>query len=212
MLRKTTLIVASLGVLAAPANGQVQVGLSAFGGGYVPVSELFDQIPLGTGGPVILNLGQEPGFLAGGRLTLWFSRLGVEAEAGYVFSKVDLPDRVVEAGLTDDGEIFMGSLNVMYVLFEAPFSPLSVHVSGGGGFVSRTGDFFAGLDDTTSLAGALGFGIRFGLGRVVRLRFDVKDYISSFAPTTRAGDEIDSKIQNELIGTLGLEFVLSPGS
>ena len=76
-------------------------------------------------------------------------------------------------------------------------------------FVSRGGDFSDIFEGTTDIAGTLGFGLRFGLGRATQLRFDVRDYISSFAPT-RSAEEFDSRLQNDVIATIGLEFVLRP--
>jgi len=212
MFRRATLSLAALATLAAPLNAQVQVSLSVFGGGFLPISDLFESIRVGdAGGPIVLNLGQEPALLAGGRVTFWLSRLGIEAEAGYGFSNLDLALAIVDAGVPDDAPLFLGSLNLMYVIFQAPFTPLSLHASAGGGIVSRGGDFLDLLDDTSDITGALGLGLRFGLGPAIRLRFDLKDYISSFAPTARNGFQFDSRLQNDLIATMGLEFVFRPG-
>jgi hypothetical protein len=213
MLRKLTLTLVMLGTAAGPAGAQPQIGLSALAGGYVPVSDLFDDLRLGT--QTVINLGQEPGLAAGGRLTLWSGRVGIEVELAYALAGMDLPQRLVDAGASDDAHVFLGSVNALYVIFQAPFSPLSVHLSGGAGIVGRGGEFFDQFEDTRDMAGALGVGLRFGLGRATRLRFDVRDYISSFAPTrqtlTPAGDvQFDSKLQNDVIATIALEFVLTP--
>ncbi len=204
-------VIALLGGLASASEAQVQVGLSAFGGGFAPVGELFQSVRVGgQTGPIVLNLGQEPGAVIGGRVTLWLSRLGIDAEAAYAFSNADLPQALTDAGAADDAAVFLGSLNLMYVLVQAPFSPLSIHVSGGAGLISRTGSFFDSFESTTDFAGAFGLGIRYGLSRLAYIRFDLKDYLSSFAPTTRTGFQFDSKFQSDLIGTLALEFVFSP--
>jgi hypothetical protein len=193
--------------LAAPLQGQVQVGLSAFAGGFLPMGELFEELRLA--GQLVANVSQDPGLAFGGRVTVWKSRFGVDAEAGYAFSNVDLPQSIIDLGLDNNASVFVGSLNVLYVIYQAPFSPLRIYVSGGGGLVSRSGDFFDIFEGTTDIAGTLGIGIRYGLGRATQLRFDVRDYISSFAPTRR--DEVfDSRLQNDLIATIGLEFVLRP--
>jgi hypothetical protein len=105
--------------------------------------------------------------------------------------------------------VFVGSVNALYVIFQAPFSPLRIYVSGGGGLVSRSGDFFDIFQGTTDVAGSLGIGLRYGMGRSTQLRFDVRDYISSFAPTRR-DEEFDSKLQNDVIATISLEFLLRP--
>jgi hypothetical protein len=207
MFRRLMLTAVLLASLATPLRGQVQVGLSGFAGGILPMGELFEELRLA--GQRVANVSQEPGPVIGGRVTVWMSRFGVDAEMGYAFSNVDLPSSIVEMGLDNSASVFVGSLNVLYVIFEAPFSPLRIYVSGGGGLVSRSGDFFDIFEGTTDVAGTLGIGLRFGLGRATQLRFDVRDYISSFAPT-RGVEEFDSRLQNDVIATIGLEFVLKP--
>jgi hypothetical protein len=207
MFPRLTLSAVLLAALAAPLHGQVQVGLSGFAGGLLPVGELFDELRLA--GRIVANVSQDPGPVVGGRVTVWMSRFAVEAEAGYGFSKVDLPSTIVELGLDNSASLFVGSLNVMYVIFQAPFSPLSIYVSGGVGLVGHSGDFYDIFEGTTDIAGTLGFGLRFGLGRATRLRFDVRDYVSSFAPA-RGEEEFDSRLQIDVVATVGLEFVLRP--
>jgi hypothetical protein len=207
MFRRLMLSALLLASLATPLHGQVQVGLSGFAGGFLPLGELFEELRLG--GQRVANVSQEPGLIVGGRVTVWKSRFALDAEAAYAFSKVDLPSSIIDLGLDNSASVFVGSLNVLYVIFQAPFSPLSIYVSGGGGLVSRSGDFFDIFEGTTDLAGTLGIGLRFGLGSATQLRFDLRDYISSFAPT-RGVEEFDSRLQNDVIATIGLEFVLKP--
>ncbi|UCC81650.1 MAG: outer membrane beta-barrel protein [Gemmatimonadota bacterium] len=207
MFRRLVLTTALLASLAAPLQAQTQVGLSAFAGSFLPVGELFDELRLA--GQIIANVSQDPGLAIGGRVTVWMSRFAIDAEAGYALSNVDLPESIVELGLDNSASTFVGSVNVLYVIFQAPFSPLRIYVSGGGGLVSRSGDFFDLFQGTTDVAGTLGIGLRFGLGRATQLRFDVRDYISSFA-ATRRDEEFDSQLQNDLIATIGLEFVFRP--
>ena len=210
MICRVTLIVALVAFNAAPLNGQVRVGLSAFLGGYLPANNLFESVRLGdTDQPIILNLGHKPGIAGGGRLTVRLSRFALEAEAGYVVSDLDIPSAVAD-DVPGDASIFLGSLSVLYDLYRAPFSPLSIYLLGGGGLVARGGDFFDALEGTTDLAGTLGVGLRFGLAPAVFLRFDLRDYISSWAPTAQDGFPFNSKLQNELIGTVAVEFSLTP--
>ncbi len=207
MLRRLSLAAALIGALAAPLHAQVNVGLSGFVGGYLPMGDLFDELRLA--GRLIANVGHDPGPLLGGRLSVSLSRFAVEAEAGYAFSDVDLPSAVVNLGLDNGASVFLGSLNVHYEIFQAPFSPLSIYVSGGGGVVSHSGDFFDMFDGTTDVAGILGVGLRYGLGRAMQLRFDVRDYISSFAPS-RGTEAFDSELQNDIVATVGLQFAFAP--
>lgn len=209
MIRRLTLIVGLAVCCATPLAGQVRIGLSGFVGGYLPATDLFESVRPDTTVPIILNLGHQPGLLAGGRLTVRLSRLAVEAEAGYAFADLDVPSAISDV-VSSDASIFLGSVNVLYDVFRAPFSPLSIYLSGGGGIVARSGEFFDALEGTTDVAAAFGFGLRFGLGPATFLRFDLRDYISSFAPRAQSGFQFDSQIQNELIGTLALEFSLTP--
>lgn len=211
MLRKLTMTIALVATSALPLPAQVRVGLSAYGGGFVPANDLFESVRLGgPDGQIVLNLGLEPGPLVGGRVTLRRSRLSVEAEAGYAFTHLDIPAVLVEAGETDGASTFLGSVNLLYDIFQAAFSPLSVHVSVGLGLVARGGDFLDRFESTSDLAVALGTGVRYGLGPTTFLRLDLRDYISSFAPRTRSGFEFASQTQHDLVGTIGVEFSLAP--
>ncbi|MEE9134172.1 MAG: outer membrane beta-barrel protein [Gemmatimonadota bacterium] len=212
MTRRLAQAAVLLAISAAPLQGQVRVGLSAFVGGYLPTNDLFNSVRLrpDTSSAIIFNLGLEPGLLIGGRLTVRFSRLSVEAEAGYAFSSLDIPNVLVDAGASDDASVVLGSVNALYDIIRAAFSPLSVYLSGGIGFVARSGDFLRTLEGTTDLALAFGGGFRYGLSPTTFLRVDIRDYISSFAPRARGGFQFDSMAQHDLIGTIAVEFSLSP--
>ena len=211
MLRRLALVVGLSAATAAPLQGQVQVGLSPFIGAYLPMSNLFDSIRLGgEGGPVVLNLGQQPSAMLGGRITVRvMSQLAIEAEAGYALSSLDVP-RSADP-VDGSSEVILGSLNVMWIFFQAPFSPMSLHLTGGIGVTARNGDFWRNIKETTDLGGVLGFGIRYGLTPLIFLRFDFRDYIYSFAPT--AGNfTFESKLQNDLVASVALEFALKPAN
>lgn len=210
MIRRVTLFVALAGCTASPLDAQVRVGLSAFLGGYLPANNLFESVRLGdVDQPIILNLGHKAGIVGGGRLTLRLSRLAIEAEATYVSSDLDIPGAVAEE-VPSGASIFLGSLNALYDVYRAPFSPLTLYVSGGGGLVARSGSFFERFTGTTDVAGVLGVGLRFGLAPALFLRFDLRDYISSWAPRASDGFQFQSILQNELIGTIAVEFSLTP--
>lgn len=207
--RSLALAIACVAAAALPLPGQVTIAISPMAGGYVPLSDAFEGVFVG--GRVLTELSQDPAFLLGGRVSVRAAKLGVEAEAGYVFSSMDLPPILTEAGISDDAKVFLGSLNVVYTVFEAPFSPVSFWVSGGVGLVTRGGDFFEAWEDKSDPAGALGFGLRFGLGPLAALRVDLRDYIYSFRPSRGGGDgDLESKLQNDVIATVGLEFSFSP--
>jgi hypothetical protein len=209
MARALALAGTLLAALAAPLQAQVEVGLSAFAGAYLPLRNLFDSVRLDETGPIVVNLGHVPGLLAGGRLTARFSRLAAEVEAGYAFSDLDVPEAAQSTAVSADATVFLGSLGVVYDFYRAPFSPLSMHVSGGVGLVARGGDFFERFGSTTSVAAAVGIGVRYGIAPAIYLRFDLRDYISSFSPSVDTF-EYEAKLQNDLILTAGVELSLAP--
>lgn len=209
MARRIALVAALIVSSAAPLAAQVRVGLSGFAGGYLPLNGLFDAVRVGgEQGEIVLNLGQEPGPLFGGRLAVRLHpQLAIDAEVAYAFSTLDIP--VAADGSVDDSHVLLASLNARWIFFEAPFSPLSLHLTGGFGVVARNGEFWQNFDDTTTFAGTFSFGLRYGLTPLLFLRFDLKDYVYSFGPT--AGNfTFTGKTQNDLLATLALEFALTP--
>ena len=208
MLPRLALATALIAATAAPLQAQVQIGLSAFVGGYLPLSTLFDQIRLGDeSGPIVVNLGQEPAPLFGGRITLRvMPQLAIDLEAGYAFSSLNTPP---STNAIDESNVLLTSLNAMWIFYEAPFSPLGLYLSAGAGLTARSGEFWRNWEGTTSFAGTFGFGLRYGLTPLIGLRFDLRDYIYSFQPT--AGNfTFDAKTQNDFILTVALEFAFTP--
>lgn len=194
-------------VLTSPAAGQFEISISPVGGAYLPTADVLNQLPVDDQ-LLPVNISQKVSFLVGGRLGLRFSRLGVEAEALYSPSNLDITN---EPTPVDDASVFLGSVNLIVVLFEAPFSPFSVHATGGVGLAHHGGDLMEFFEDTTDPAGTLGLGIRFGLSPLAHLRFDVRDYIYSFEPTVeRFRVDLGSELQNDIIATVALEFGFSP--
>jgi hypothetical protein len=219
--------VALLGLLLvlAPARlpAQVQVGISAFGGIYLPTSDLFEGVvPTTDAGNIALKFSQNTAFTFGGRLAVWpTSRIGIEAEAAYALSKVE-GDLLVSVGGTVlpvsgdiDAGLFLGSLNLMWAIIRPPLEPLSIYVSGGVGVVSRTGDFYNEIDDKTDIAGVAGLGLKYGVAKGLWIRIDLRDYISSFQEKALGDAALtggDSKLQNDLLILASLEYFLSAGN
>lgn len=210
MIRSFVLTAGLAFVLVAPLQGQVSVTISPMAGVYLPVSNVLENIRFGgDGGPIIGSVKQEPGFLVGGRLGVRVAMIGVEAEAGYALSKVNIPQVIQDSGVSDDANVFLGSLNLTWDFFQAPFTPLALYLSAGGGITARSGEFWDRFGDTTSITGVLGLGLRLGLGPLARLRIDFRDYIYNFEPS-RGGEQLDGLLQNDLIATIGLDFTFSP--
>jgi hypothetical protein len=211
MVRKLTIAAALTLAFAAPGEAQIRVGISVFGGGFLPANNLFESVRAGgPDGVIVLNLGLEPGPLFGGRLSVRRARISAELEVGYALTDLGFPALLIERGERENASLVLGSVNVAYDVFQAAFSPLTAHVSAGLGFVARGGDFLRSFESTTDVAGIVGVGIRYGISPAMFLRFDVRDYISSFAPVTRGGFQFPSQAQHDLIGTIGLELSLSP--
>jgi hypothetical protein len=215
-----------LAVVPTSLNAQTQFAVSAFGGVFLPASDVLTAIvflPPGSvpgfpsfSGDVAATFRQKTAFDFGGRITVWPSqRIGIEAEAAYALSDLnasvllpvvrDLGPPVVlgleEGSIVSDANVFMGSINVVFALIRPPLEPLVVFISGGIGYVARGGDGYEGFENTGNIAGTWGFGLKYGVARGIWLRGDVRDYISSY----KEGD-FDSKIQNDFLVNAGLEF------
>ena len=211
MLRRLILAIGLTLTATAPLQAQVRLNLSPFAGAYVPTADVLNRIFDNQGQLIPLKIGHDPAILFGGRLGLRTGRVGIEASAAYTPSNLD----IIEGLPKQDGSVFLGSLDVLYAIFQAPFTPVSIYVIGGGAVVSHGGDFYSRFDGTSDLAGNVGFGARFGLGPVVGLRFDVRDFIYSFQPRLGLDRELasvrlDSRLQNDLVATLGLDLSFSP--
>lgn len=210
MLRRLTVGVALLAAAAVPATAQVQVGLSAFAGGYLPTSSLFDAVRVGGDtGLIILNLGQQPAVAVGGRLTVRvLKQLAVDGEVGYAFSTLDVP-AAADPEAENGSSVVMASLSAMWIFYEAPFSPLSLYLTAGVGLSARDGDFWTEWEGTSNVGATFGLGLRYGLTPLLGLRFDLRDYVYSFQPTI-GNFTFESKTQNDLVISVALEFAFTP--
>ena len=219
---RATVLTLLLALVPATLPAQTTVGLSAFGGVYLPTSDLFDGVvPFDTLGPSSLKFKQKTGWTLGARVGVWPSaRIGIEAEAAYVSSELEGDFIVASGGRlipfsgTESGSLFLGSLNFVYALIRPPLEPLAITVSGGVGIVSRGGDAWRNFQDTSDIAGVLGLGFKYGIARALWLRIDVRDYISSFEEKNLSAVSLqggEAKLQNDLLIVAGLEWTLSPG-
>ncbi len=218
MLRYRALVLALLLTLV-PSSLQAQqpltFAISGFGGVAMPTADLFDEtFPDGT-----VTFGHETSFAVGGRLGIWpSSRIGLEAEAAYLGSDVEVSGFIVAPGEpvqpieeTQNAGVFVGSVSLVWAIIRPPLEPLALYISGGVGFISRGGDFFdeafarEGFDDTADMAGVLGLGFKYGVSRGVWLRADIKDYISGFKEE-KLGEEFGAQLQTDLLVTGGIEL------
>lgn len=197
-----------LTLLPATLAAQVRFSVGGFGGAFFPTGDLIDE---GSGNDV-KSFKLNTGWTAGGRAAVWLTpRLAVEAEAAYAGSDIEILNReggVVLADTTLSANMFYGSVNVMYLVVDPPFDPISVYLAAGLGFVDRSGDGFDFFESTGDIAGTLGLGIRYGVARNVLIRADLRDYISAFKDDRL---QTESKLQNDLLVSAGVEVMLGGG-
>lgn len=197
-----TLIPASLGA-------QIQFSVGAFGGVFIPTNDLSSE---GTSSAAdYKNLKLKTGWTVGGRAAVWITpRLAVEGEGAYLGSNLELLNREAGTVLADTSfaaNMFYGSINLMYLVVAPAFEPISVYVTGGGGFVGRSSSLYdstGSLSTTSNVAGTLGLGIRYGVARSVLIRVDLRDYIYSYKEEQFSPE---SKLQNDLLISAGVEYV-----
>jgi hypothetical protein len=202
-------------VLAFSASAQ-QVEVAPFLGVVAPLSNVVEEEdPLF--GEFTANHAVGPVF--GGRVTVWFTdRLGVEGQAAYALSDGEVEQNgasveCADAGLPDDcldASIFFGAAKLLYRLGD-PAAQLSAHLGGGPAVISRSGnayDTFAIEEGKTDIGGAVNLGVSFRVAPRLSIRVDAEDYISSAKFTDSFGVETDSKLQNDLTVTAGLQIAL----
>jgi hypothetical protein len=201
-------------VPALSASAQL-VEVAPFVGMVVPLSNVIEQED-----PLFGELagGHEVGPMFGGRVILWFTdRLGLEGHAAYALSDGEAeqngqPADCADAGLPDDcldASIFFGAAKLLYRL-GSPDAEVSAHLGGGPAVISRSGNAYDGFEEgRTDIGGIVNLGISFRVAPRVSIRVDVEDYISSAKFTDSLGDETDSKLQNDLTLTAGVQFAVS---
>ncbi len=179
----------AVALAGSPLSAQeTYLGASAFGGAFFPTADL-----------VADDVTQTTGFSFGGRLSLWpLRRFAVELEGAYALSDVE----TFEA--KQSGWVGAFSMNLVYSVIKPPLEPLDIYLSGGLGFVKRGSDYFDQEDDyqeLTDVAGVLGAGIRFGVGRNLYIRVDLKDYVSKYQKPYE-----ESQSQHDLLVNAGIEL------
>ncbi len=186
----------------ALAAQNVMISIGGFAGVFVPTSDFVNQ----SSGDDIRKVSMRTGLVAGARAGVWFTgRLAVELEAAYVNSDMEVFAQEAGSVVSDTllgSDMFYGSVNLMYSVFDPPLDPISIYVAGGVGFIGRGGNAFEFFSDQADFAGTLGLGLRYEVSPIVILRLDLRDYISSFSEQTPGAE---SKLQNDLLISLGLD-------
>lgn len=214
MPRIRAAVLAALMCMLPSTLSAQQFTIGPFGGLYDATNDLYDEL----GETTFLRLGQNIGGTFGARIAIWpSSRFGIEVEASAVASDVRIRVASLESGSVDSnttGNLFMGSINLVWAFIRPPLEPLVVYVSGGVGVVARDGDWVDFLDEflnrvdltyqkPTDFAGVLGLGLKYSMARHFNIRGDIKDYISSFQVEDLPGN---SRLQNDLQITVGIEY------
>ena len=146
--------------LAIPASASAQkLSFTPQVGFYVPTDKLVDGI---TGQPFdAAEIKAGPSF--GARLGIWFGdRFGVDVSGNYVPTTFSVQNGGSEIA-SEDAKLWNGAAQaVVYVLPRT--SPVSLHLNGGMGLVSRGGAAFSEMNDKSDIAGVFGAGAGIRLG------------------------------------------------
>jgi hypothetical protein len=191
-------------------------------GFYVPMNDLVSNQAVPSPGPIdpeAISIKQESGLLWGvrGSQTL-SSSVWVEVEFQYASSELEITatrrEPLPEPVMTGGGHVFTLGANVLWEFYRAPFTPFGLHVLGGlalvnrgGKFFDEGGFFFDDLGGGTNVAAIVGLGFRYGLSRRLGIRFDIRDYVSSYKQSLPSGD-LDSQLENDIWATGGVEITL----
>jgi hypothetical protein len=193
MLKRLCGIIVVLAALSAsPALAQVPgVGFEfeAYGGAYIPTSDLVDE----TG----FTRKHKTGLGLGARATVVIpGPLAIEGNFMYAFSDVeDTP-----ADPVTGANVYAVS-GLLQFAFSLPAAPVSFHVGGGVAYVMRGGDAYEGVEDKNDIGGIAGVGMKVGLPGIFKIRVDAEGY---FYKAAVGGAE--SKFQTDIVLSAGLVF------
>jgi hypothetical protein len=186
----------SLPTLAAAQK----VAISPTIGVYIPTTELLKA----ANGE---EFKQEIGLAVGGRLAVNVSpRFGILTSVTYVPSDLKI-DLATGEQVKNKANLLFGSARAtLYVL---PLtSPVWFSVNGGGSYVRRSGDAYAGATDKDDIGGVVGAALGFRLGGMLSFYVAADDYIYG----TRIDEttlEADKKTQNDIHLSVGFGVPLN---
>jgi hypothetical protein len=190
---------------ARPAAAQ-RVSLTPTIGVYVPTADLFR---MATGGTAE-TFKPEASIALGGRFGFWFGRrLGIEATGDYAPGQL----KFAAGGQPTNPDLntFTGSGRATFFIIPNT-SPLYFSVTGGVGYVKRSGKYFDAHPEITSdqrqdWTGTAGATVGFRLGRVLHLHVSADDYI--YTPKLAETDpSFEAKTQNDVHLSFGVGIPL----
>ena len=177
-----------------------KVSISPTIGVYIPTTELLKA----ANGE---EFKQEIGLAVGGRLAVNVSpRFGILTSVTYVPSDLKI-DLATGEQVKNKANLLFGSARAtLYVL---PLtSPIWFSVNGGGSYVRRSGDAYAGATDKDDIGGVVGAALGFHLGGMLSFYVAADDYIYG----TRIDEttlEADKKTQNDIHLSVGFGLPLN---
>jgi hypothetical protein len=201
-------------VSALSASAQ-RVDVTPFAGLVAPLSDVFSEEDPIFGASAKHDIGP----VLGGRVTVWLTdRVGLEGQGAYALSdgkaeRNGEPVECADVGLAEDcldASIFFGAAKLVYRLGESD-AGVAAHLGGGPVVIARSGnayDEFRVEEGKTDLGGVVNLGVSFRVGSRVFIRVDAEDYISSAQFTNTLGAESESKLQNDLKLTAGVQFAV----
>jgi hypothetical protein len=207
-LRRVLLGVALTGLLSvSPLMAQVE--FTPFAGGAIALGNLSDGFSFGDF--VFDNQKLQPSLVVGLHGGVWVtSNISVEGTVMMSPTVITSPSPDLSFGGTESG-LYNATTVLTYgvnVLLNFPPSEGFVEpfLTGGVGQRKISGeDTFGGFDGPTDLTFNVGAGIRWKIHPSYAIRFDVRDYISSFAPNEEYGDDTEVS-QNDLVISIGISF------
>jgi hypothetical protein len=210
--------------VASPAIAQDEplLTITPFVGVYIPTGSLVNDQMVPDPGPLdpdAISTTQETGLAVGLRASRslsssWWLELEIQYAKSDVTINATRREPLPEPTKTMDARVLTLGGNVLWEVYRAPFTPFAIHLLGGlalvnrgGKFFEEGGGFFDSLDGGTDISLILGSGLRYGLSPRYGIRFDVRDYISSYTQTLPTG-QLDAELQNDFWISGGLEITL----
>jgi len=208
----------------APCSAQVRVDVTPFFGSYLPTSDLF---PVGTlpNNASPSRLRQNAGLAVGGRVTAWLTnRFAIDGSYGYSGSGAEQAEYVYDNLLSDyivtattTGHISIVSARLLLVVVGSP-SRAALYLLGGPAYVGHRDQALdpgglhfdiAGMTADT-LGAVIGIGARFKVTNTkLAVRADLEHYRygARFSGQVYSANWSSSRVQNDLVLSLGLSFV-----
>ncbi len=140
-------------------------------GVYIPTTALMNL----ANGQTNTLLEQQVSLSFGGKLDIWLTdRFGIQGTGTYAPSRLSVG--LNGAGAATDANLFIGSGRLAYYVIPRT-SIVSFLVNGGVGWLKRSGDAYAGVEDTSDLSGTVGAAIGLRLGPILSIRVSGESYL-----------------------------------